>query len=301
MARRRRRTTDAPPEPIETVETVEGPVGGRTLEYERVEQRPVPAPPEPPPRAWYDEVGWALLALLVLVIVGFAVWWFVFHRGTEKRTVPAVTGMPIATAVNTLQARGFKVQISNEVHAGKPGIVFGEIPPAGSRIKKGSTVEVRVSKGPATVTVPNAVGLGEATARDRLVSAGFQVKEMRVFSQQKAGDVVAQSPAAGNKAAKGSTIHINVSQGTGLVIVPNVVGSTVGDAETTLAKAGLKGVVQAHVPSAQPAGTVTAQDPPGGQAKRGSKVKLNVSTGSGASGATGASGPTGPTGPTGTG
>jgi len=296
MPRRRRRvTTDAPTEPLAALP----PDSGETLEYERVEQRPVPAPPEPPPRAWYDEVGWALLALLVLVAVGFAVWWFAFHRGESKRTVPAVIGMPYATAVNTLQDRGLKVQISNEIHAGKPGIVFGEIPPAGSRVNKGTTVTLRVSKGPGTVAVPNAVGLTEATARDRLVAKGFQVTETRVFSQEKAGNVVAQSPQAGAKVAKGSTIRINVSKGTATVIVPNVVGSSVGDAETTLAKAGLKGVVQLHVPSAQPAGTVVAQDPPGGQAQRGSEVKLNVSTGAGASGTTGVSGPTGPTGTSG--
>ena len=298
MARRRRRApTDAPTEPLAALP----PDRGQTREYERIEQEPVPVRPEPPPRAWYDEVGWALLALLVLLIVGFAVWWFVFHRSESKRTVPAVIGMPYAAAVNTVENRGLKVQISNEIHAGKPGVVFGEIPQAGSRVKKGTTVTLRVSKGPGTVAVPNAVGLSEADARDRLVAKGFKVTEARVFSDQKAGNVVAQSPQAGAKVAKGSTIRINVSRGSPTVIVPNVVGSSVGDAETTLAKAGLKGVVQLHVPSAQPSGTVVAQNPPGGKAKRGSEVKLNVSTGAGASGSTGATGATGPTGPTGTG
>jgi len=293
-----RETTDSPTEPLTAL-----PDGGETVEYERVEQRPVPTPPEPPPRAWYDEIGWALLALLVLVAVGFAVWWFAFHNSASKRTVPAVIGMPFATAVNTLQDRGLKVRISNEIHTGRPGVVFGEIPQAGSRVKKGSTVTLRVSKGPGTVVVPNAVGLTEAVARDRLVGAGFKVTSAQVFSQEKAGDVVAQSPQAGGKVAKGSTIRINVSKGSPTVIVPNVVGSSVGDAETTLAKAGLKGVVQLHVPSAQPSGTVVAQNPPGGKAKRGSEVKLNVSTGAaaGASGTTGATGASGPTGPTGTG
>jgi len=157
-------------------------------------------------------------------------------------------------------------------------------------------VHLLASRGPATVVVPNAVGLIDATARDRLVGAGFKVMEVRVFNQEKPGTVVAQSPAAGSKAGKGTTVRINISKGTGIVIVPNVVGVTVGDAETQLAKAGLKGVVQLHVPSAQPTGTVVAQNPPGGQARRGSTVRLNVSTGSGAgaSGATGATGPTGP-------
>jgi len=75
---------------------------------------------------------------------------------------------------------------------------------------------------------------------------------------------------------------------------------TLGEAETQLAKADLKPVVQLRVPSAQPPGTVVAQDPPGGQAKRGSTVRLNVSTGR-AAGGTGATGAGGPTGVTGTG
>jgi serine/threonine-protein kinase len=295
--RPRRPRADAPTEVLATP-------GSVTAEYE-VEQVPAPAPPEPPPRGWYDEIGWALLALLVLLVVGFAVWWFGFHRtSTPKRTVPAVTGRPVALAVNQLQAVGFKVHISSQSHQERPGIVFSEIPAAGSRVKKGSTIQLIKSNGPSTVTVPNAVGLTEAAGRDRLVAAGFQVKEARVFSQEKAGTIVAQSPAAGSKAAKNAAIRINVSKGSALVIVPNVVGQSVGNAETALAQHGLKGVVQLHVPSAQPTGTVVAQLPAGGQAKRGSEVKLNVSNGaasSGASGATGATGASGPTGPTGTG
>jgi beta-lactam-binding protein with PASTA domain len=84
---------------------------------------------------------------------------------------------------------------------------------------------------------------------------------------------------AGAKAPKGASIRINVSKGTGVVIVPNVVGQTLGDAETQLAKSGLTGAVQFRVPSAQPAGTVVAQHPPGGQARKGSTVELNVSLG----------------------
>lgn len=263
----------------------------------------------PPPaggpvgRRWYDEVGWALLALLVLVLAGLAAWWFVFHRGESRRTVPAVTGLPVAAAVNTLQARGFKVRIVTVVHPERAGTVFRELPTGGSRAAKGSTVQLLSSKGPATVPVPNAVGLTDASGRARLVAAGFKVTEARVFSRQPPGSVIAQTPAAGSKVGKNTTVHLKVSKGTGLVIVPDVVGDTVGNAETLLAKAGLKGVVQLRVPSAQTAGTVVAQNPPGGQARRGSAVNLNVSTGTGgaagttgSSGAGGASGPTGPTG-----
>ena len=309
MPRLRRDNPVASERPTEPLDL---PATGRTVteEYD-VEHEPVlveePLPVEPagpPPRRWIDDLGWALLVLLILVVAGLAIWWFAVHNGgTSKRTVPAATGIPVAAAVNRLQSDGFKVRIVNSPHPQRPGTVFGEIPAAGSRVDKGSTVELLASAGPSTVTVPNAVGLTEAAGRDRLVGAGFKVTEARVFSQEKPGLVVDESPAAGSKLAKGAAVAIKVSKGTGLVIVPNVVGTSVGDAETTLAKAGLKGVVQLHVPSAQPPGTVVAQNPPGGQARRGSPVRLNVSTGTGASGsgASGATGAAGTTGTTGTG
>jgi len=288
MPRRRRTVTDAPTEPLPLAGTVTV-----TREYETVDE-PLPPPPpvEPPRQAWHDPVGWALLTVLLLVAVGFAIWWFAIHDGTTKKTVPDVVGSPVAGAVSALQDRGFKARIVSQPHPERPGIVFREIPPAGTRLDKGSTVQLLSSKGPSTVSVPNAVGLSEVAGRDRLVAAGFKVTETRVFNDAKPGTIVAQSPAAGSKAAKSSAVRINVSKGTAEVVVPNVVGMSLGEAETQIAKAGLKPAVQLRVPSAQPAGTVVAQSPPGGQAKRGSRVGLNVSTGS-AAGATGATGPTG--------
>jgi eukaryotic-like serine/threonine-protein kinase len=120
-----------------------------------------------------------------------------------------------------------------------------------------------------------------------------------VFAKDPPGTVVAQSPAAGSKTPKGAAVRINVSKGTGVAIIPNVVGLSVGNAETQLAKAGFTGVVQFRVASAQATGTVVAQAPPGGQAKVGTKVQLNVSNGNGAAGPTGPAAPTGATGPTG--
>ena len=144
----------------------------------------------------------------------------------------------------------------------------GSNPGAGKDEKKGSTVQILVSQGPATVIVPNAVGLSEATARDRIAAAGFKVTEAKIFANQPAGTVTAQAPAAGAKTAKGASIRINVSKGTGVVIVPNVVGQTLGDAETQLAKSGLTGAVQFHVPSTQPAGTSSPNTHPAAKPAR---------------------------------
>ena len=137
---------------------------------------------------------------------------------------------------------------------------------------------IRVSGGPDTVAVPNAVGLAEAEARDRLVGAGFQVESNEVFAEREPGTVTAQSPSAGAEAERGATVTIDVSKGTGLVEVPNVVGMTRGQAEAELSNARLEANV-VDVPSDEPVGTVVAQNPVGGQVQQGTAIRLNVSAG----------------------
>ena len=69
-----------------------------------------------------------------------------------------------------------------------------------------------------------------------------------------------------------------MSKGTAKVDVPSVVGLAQADATAQVKAAGLVANV-VPVPSDQPAGTVVAQNPTGGQADRGSNVRLNVSSG----------------------
>ena len=97
-------------------------------------------------------------------------------------------------------------------------------------------------------------------------------------SAQPNGTVVAQAPAAGVKASRGTTVRINVSKGSATANVPSEVGQPVAAAQSDLAAKGFKpSVVQ--VPSNEPAGTVVAQSPTGGQSRKGSSVQLNVSKG----------------------
>ena len=231
---------------------------------------------EQPPSRFRELLPWIAVAVVgVLIIAGLGIWYF---TRSSSKTVPAVVGMTSDAAVTTLQKDGFKVQIQQQSNAKPSGIVFGQNPGADAKADDGSTVKLLVSKGPSQATVPNAVGLPQAEARDRLVSAGFKVTSAQVFSDQKAGNVVAQAPAAGDRVAPHSTVRINVSKGTGTVAVPSVVGTTVDQAQSQLTAKGFKPVVT-HVQSDSPADTVVNQSPSGGQAPKGSTVQLSVSSG----------------------
>jgi len=270
-----------PPPPIGAVDE---PLGPRVVtENERVRidddgtiNRSAERVEHEPPRRRRPTLVPALLIILALALGTIAAAWYFTQTGTA--TVPDVEGLSVDAAVSRLQEDGFKTDITSEPNAAPEGTVFQQNPSGGSEADDGSTVQLLTSKGAEQVTVPNTVGVSETDARDRLAAAGLTATVVKIFSEVDEGQVVAQEPAGGTSADKGSSVRLNISKGSRLVTVPSVVGSAEAEATAEVETAGLKpNIVQ--VPSADPAGTVVAQHPTGGQAARGSTVRLNVSRG----------------------
>jgi serine/threonine-protein kinase len=237
---------------------------------------PVPPPAPGEPTRQRNTLAIVLGAILLLLAAGLAAW--LLLGGDDTKTVPSVTGLTLDQAVQQLEDEGFEADTATQESDAPEGTVVAQDPSAGAEAEEGSTVLLGVSGGPGAVTVPNAVGLPEAEARDRLVDAGLQVESTGVFSQRLPGTVTSQDPAAGSEAEPGTTVSIEVSKGTGLVQVPNVVGLTRGEALAELSNVQLEANV-VEVPSDEPVGIVVAQNPVGGQAQQGSTVRLNVSAG----------------------
>jgi beta-lactam-binding protein with PASTA domain len=100
-----------------------------------------------------------------------------------------------------------------------------------------------------------------------------------VASSQPKDIVIAQTPTAGVTAVSGTTVKLTCPSGAKPVVVPQVVGQTQGSAVNALTGVGLKPVLH-NVGSSKPAGVVVAQKPAAGkEVDKGSKVTLNVSTG----------------------
>lgn len=125
------------------------------------------------------------------------------------------------------------------------------------------------------LTVPSVVGMEEDEAASTLRAAGFDVAVELVPSDQPAGTVVAQDPAAGERALQTSTVTISVSEPASptpqLTTVPDVIGSPEGAASAAIRKAGLRAAVsyqQECDPQAPDCdyrpGIVWAQSPAGG-------------------------------------
>ncbi|TMC25595.1 MAG: PASTA domain-containing protein [Chloroflexi bacterium] len=230
----------------------------------------------PPERYWWL---WLLL-LLLLVIAGLLVWWLL-SRGSDKSTVPKVIGLRSQVAATRIHDKHLKVSPVTGQSDRPPDVVFAQKPGAGTQLGHGQTVTISISSG--RQAVPDVTSLPVAQAQQKLTAAGFKSVVSPIASSRPKGIVVEQSPVGGVTAVSGTTVTLKVSSGAKPVVVPQVVGQTQDSAVNALTGVGLKPVLH-NVPSTKAAGIVVAQKPAAGkEVDKGSKVTLNVSTGSGPS------------------
>ncbi|WP_169922687.1 Stk1 family PASTA domain-containing Ser/Thr kinase [Streptomyces lushanensis] len=123
--------------------------------------------------------------------------------------VPDVTGESVSEATTELEQAGLRVRVA-AVQVNSPedeGTVARQSAADGSRLARGDTVTLTVSKGPRLVSVPDVVGETTDRARSLLEAAGFVVEIDRGFPFL--GDTVAeQSVDGGDEAPEGSTITV---------------------------------------------------------------------------------------------
>ena len=133
-------------------------------------------------------------------------------KGAAPISVPPVVGLNVDLAASQLEGSGFKVQ-RQYVESGDPkDTVVGQDPTGNTPATRGSTVTLRVSKGPKTANVPSVTGEDQQTATDDLHSAGFKVAVTKQSTTDPTQDglVISQSPSGGSPAPKGSTVTIVV-------------------------------------------------------------------------------------------
>ena len=176
---------------------------------------------------------------------------------------------------------GSTTQEANDANEGK---IVDQSPKAGEKVDKGSKVDIVVSSGPETDSVPGVVGKTESDATNTLSNAGFSVNvESGGTSDTYAkGYVMKQSPTG--TAKKGSTVTIYVSEGKDTssegvdVDSLGLTGMTAEDAEEAIANAGLKYDPRQQSSSSVEVGKVIKYSP-GGKQPAGTVIILYISTG----------------------
>ena len=198
--------------------------------------------------------------------------------------VPGVVGQAQGAATTAIGGTGLVTgTVTKQCSPRAAGTVISQTPPAGTLVALSTAVNLVVSSGPCENPVPNVVGETSGAAGATLTGAGFTtgVVTHQCSNTVAEGLVISQNPPAGTLAAPGTAVDLVISTGPCTVPVPNVVGQTLINADTTLTGGGVNtGTVTYQCDDTIKAGLVISEDPPAGtQVVSGSAVNLVVSTG----------------------
>ena len=202
--------------------------------------------------------------------------------GGDQVEVPNVLRLSESQATAALQREGFKADVkdtySNDVDS---GFVARQSPEGGSNADKGSTVTIWVSRGAATVTLPDFKGWTDDEVAAWLEDNDFRGERKEGRSEVPEGRVFKQDPAAGTEVDRGATIAYWVSTGRPKVEVPDLTGLSRVDAIAALNEVGLElGAVDTQASDTYDVDVVISQDPAEGtKVEKGSTVDVIVSTG----------------------
>jgi len=120
------------------------------------------------------------------------------------------------------------------------GVVLSSDPPAGAERKRGSAVDLVVSRGPRPIHVPDLTGEPVHRAKHQLAKLHLTAHvTWRHSDSVPKGEVISQSPDSGTL-FRDQTVELVGSKGPVMVEVPRVTGMGVEDATNTLEAAGFQ-------------------------------------------------------------
>jgi beta-lactam-binding protein with PASTA domain len=155
--------------------------------------------------AWQAPVAETLLPQGALVRLGVS-------AGVPLVSVPDVADLDLGLARQVIEAAGLQIGRIDTVRQDVDlGTVLGTVPAAGTNAKPGDPILVTVSSGPASVRVPDLVGLTVVVARERLAAAGLRLGALEQRLDGKPGTVLAQNPGPGELVTKESGVSLIIS------------------------------------------------------------------------------------------
>jgi beta-lactam-binding protein with PASTA domain len=227
---------------------------------------------------------WVPLVLPLLVVAAVAVYLLLPHNVT----VPNLRGQKPFDAQKLLEAKGLALgATTNGDTAPKPslvGTIEDQSRKAGTKVKKGTAISVRVFVGTGKVKVPDLKGMSLNQAKAALDPLKLQVgKTTPQPSDPDKEKIVSQSPPAATLVASGTAVDIffpavKPGGGTGktgaggkagkklkgAITVPALTGLVGASAAGKLAALGLTKVQRQPAISAKPLGTIVDQSPAAG-------------------------------------
>ena len=167
-----------------------------------------------------------------------------FNPARQLQTVPPIQGLSVENATQLLAPLGLQLvilEVRNDPLVPLNQIITQE-PLANEQVRSGSAVSVVVSGGTGGSNIPNIEGQVSSAAEQLLKSSPYNFV-ITITAEPSAtvekGRAIRTDPGIGTPLPAGSAIVLIVSSGSPTVVVPDVVGKTEGEAQSTLNAAGL--------------------------------------------------------------
>ena len=189
-----------------------------------------------------------ILGLVLLFVIVFLITKIAIDGGiTKKVDMPDFVGKTLEEAQTMADDLDLELNVeevaSSEVEEGK--IVSQDPEYKEEKIDAGSTITVRVSKGPETAELPKLEGLTIEEAREKAEELGITlIEETENSDTVQQGYIIRQDTEVGTLVKSGDSVTVHISSGAEKVRVPTVVGMDEGTATATLKNAGLNPTVK---------------------------------------------------------
>ena len=172
-----------------------------------------------------------------------------------------LVGMTLDEAKQKYPKLNIKMIGSPEYSDYEADVIFWQDIEPDKRVKQGTEVKVKISKGKQKVKVPNVIGFNFNQAQAMLERDGLVASiQYATNEEEEKNNVFKTEPEANTEVEKGSTVILYVSQGNSKEVeVPKLIGKTIEKARKECEETLELIVVVEEVNSSEPEGTVVGQ------------------------------------------
>ena len=206
----------------------------------------------------------------------------VVSSGSKPFAMPDVAGKTEEEARRILTESTLVVSAEYDYDQTVPeGSVIRQSVKAGADVTRGTEVKIVICSTEGLILVTDVKGMDAEAARKTLEASGLKVMIEEVYgTDEDAGKVISQLPAAASYQKPDTTVVLTVSKGAKRTTVPNVVGMSRSEATAVLKNAGFA-VKTTEEYSSVGKGKVISQSPDGGSSQKdGTTITIRVSIGS---------------------
>lgn len=217
----------APPSPASASETA-GPVktklAPQSPSASQPERTPSPkpmAPPRPSPAQIQSvhpvhkekgKIPMPVIPVILVIVASAALFFILSSRG--KISVPEVVGQTQTEASANLESAGLRFALGPDKDGPLPmGLVAEQNPKPGSRVRKGTVVQIRLSTG--MIEIPSLTGLNRTDAEKLLRAAGLDsiIIANEYSDEVETGWVVNVEPKSGTKVRAKTPVRLRIAAG----------------------------------------------------------------------------------------